>query len=85
MTRAKRRELTECKIKHRELMARDLGLQCGTVYARHREKVALSSHYMHKGNVSHYVSCGFGRPSVRDKRNEVITKQELQEYSSLGQ
>ena len=58
-TRSERRELTKRKLKHREIMMKDLGTQGGLLYERHIEKVNKSSGYMRDGNVSHYVRCGF--------------------------
>lgn len=54
--RAIRRELTEKKIKQREQLAKDLGLQQGSLYEKHREKIGHSAGYMRDGNVSHFVA-----------------------------
>jgi hypothetical protein len=68
-TRNERRDLTERKLKQRERMKNDLGLQGGTLYEKHREKVENSLGYMRDGNVSHYVSCGFGA-KTKNKNTE---------------
>ena len=60
MDRAERRRRTENKVKQREQLMSDLGMQQGTVYKRHREKIQESSGYMRDGNVSHFVACGYG-------------------------
>ena len=39
MDRAERRRRTENKVKQREQLMSDLGMQQGTVYKRHREKL----------------------------------------------
>lgn len=54
--RAIRRELTEKKIKQREQLAKDLGLQQGSLYKKHREKIEYSAGYMRDGSVSHFVA-----------------------------
>lgn len=56
MTRGERRYRTEVKLKERERLKKDLGLQGGTVYERHRNKINKSISYMRDGNVTHYVS-----------------------------
>ena len=60
MNAAERRYRTDCKLKHRNNLMKALGLQGGTIYERHRNKIQHSIGYMRDGNVSHYVSCGFG-------------------------
>ena len=59
MNAAERRYRMECKLKHRRNLLKALGLQGGTLYERHRDKINHSIGYMRDGNVSHYVSCGF--------------------------
>lgn len=61
MTRQERRRRTKVKLQQRERMIRDYGLQQGTLYAAHREKIQTSLGYMKTGNVRHYVA-------VRGKR-----------------
>lgn len=56
MALAERRSRTRRKVKQRERMAKDFGLNGGTVFEKHRAKVRKSSGYMKDGNVSHYVS-----------------------------
>lgn len=68
-TRAERRNLTKRKLKQREKMKKDLGVQGGSLYEKHVEKVDKSLGYMRDGNVSHYVSCGFG-VKTKNKNNE---------------
>lgn len=53
--RAERRWKTRLKLKQREKLMAMLGMQGGTVYQKHRDKVRASSGYMRDGNVSHYV------------------------------
>ena len=52
----------EKKLSQRTRLAKALGLQMGTLYARHRLKIAKSAGYMTKGNVRHYVACNRKRP-----------------------
>lgn len=73
-TRAERRELTERKVRQRERLADDLGLQQGTVYQKHREKISMSSGYMRDGNVTHYVSAGYSHKPKRQKIQEELNK-----------
>lgn len=56
MTRAERREVKNKKVAKRLRLMGNLGMQAGTLYARHRDKVQHSGGYMSKGNVSHYVA-----------------------------
>ena len=53
--RAQRRWKTHLKLKQREKLMAMLGLQGGTIYQKHRDKVMRTSGYMRDGNVSHYV------------------------------
>ena len=85
MKRDERRRRTSLVVKRRERLLRSLGMQCGTLYERHRKKITDSSGYMKDGNVSHYAQITptnknvktknrkqFWRtfsPSVRDKRS----------------
>jgi hypothetical protein len=45
----------------------NLGMQGGTLYAKHRDKVTNSLGYMRDGNVSHYVSVGYTKKYDRNK------------------
>ena len=85
MERDERRRRTSAVVKRRERLLKSLGLQGGTIYEKHRRKVARSGGYMRDGNVSHYADIvptdkkvktrsrkQFWRtfsPSVRDRRN----------------
>ena len=55
MTRAERREVKNKKVAKRLRLMENLGMQAGTLYAKHRKKITHSGGYMSKGNVSHYV------------------------------
>lgn len=84
MERDERRSRARSAVKRRERLLKALGLQGGTIYERHRQKVSRSGGYMRDGNVSHYAAIvptakkvktrsrrQFWRtfsPSVRDKR-----------------
>lgn len=67
VTRAERREVKNKKVAKRLRLMGNLGMQAGTLYARHREKVTHSGGYMSKGNVSHYVAV---RPRRYYNRNK---------------
>ena len=56
MSSLDRRSKTERKIKQRERMMKNFGLNEGTTFAKHRAKVRKSAGYMKDGNVSHFVS-----------------------------
>ena len=89
MNRRERRDRTFRKILHRKNLMRKLGLQGGTIFERHRDKILSSAGYMRTGNVSHYVAVKptrktrkrgrYGKvytPSYRDsKRNEALSDQ----------
>lgn len=66
-TRAERREVRNKKVAKRLSMMSDFGMQGGTLYAKHRDKVQHSGGYMSKGNVSHYVAV---RPRKRYNRSK---------------
>ena len=51
-----RAELTERKLKQRERLIKSFGLQQGTLYEKHREKIYKSLGYMRDGNVRHFVA-----------------------------
>lgn len=72
-TRQERRRLTTKKLNKRKKLMKDLGLQAGTVYKRHVDKVNASTHYMHKGHITHYISCGFKRkPKYQKLQKELL-------------
>lgn len=73
-TKAERRYLTERKLRQRELLAKNLGLQQGTLYQRHRDKISMSSGYMRDGNVTHYVAAGFHHKPKRQKIQDIKYK-----------
>lgn len=89
MNRSERRDRTFRKILHRKNLMKKLGLQGGTIYERHRDKIMSSAGYMRTGNVSHYVAVRptrktrkrgrYGKvytPSFRDcKRYEALSDQ----------
>lgn len=54
--RNERRIKTARKLAQRILLKKELGLQGGCVFKRHREKIEASAGYMRTGNVSHFVS-----------------------------
>lgn len=56
MSRAERIRRKRKKIAQRVALMHSLGMQAGTLYARHRGKINASSGYMSTGNVSHYAS-----------------------------
>ena len=45
------------RVKRRERLAVALGMQMGTLYAKHVEKFEKSKGYVRDGNLRHYVSC----------------------------
>ena len=61
MTRDERRYRAARKIEQRRKLAKDFGLQQGTLYAKHRGKLDKSYGYLRCGNVSHFVAVGFKR------------------------
>lgn len=66
MNRAERRKRTKRKIHQREELAKTFGLNQGTVYERHRDKIEnVSSGYMRDGNVSHFVSVNASKKTRR--------------------
>ena len=54
--RAIRRKQAIQKQARRQMLMSNLGMQGGTLYARHRRKIQLSTGYMRDGNVSHFVA-----------------------------
>lgn len=48
-------------IERRRLLAKALGLQGGTLYAKQREKFQRSAGYIRDGNLRHFVACGVKR------------------------
>ena len=73
-TRQERLDLTKRKVKQREQLAKNLGLQQGTLYQRHRDKISISSGYMRDGNVTHYVSARFHHKPKRQKIQDIKYK-----------
>ena len=67
-TRAERRTNTEKKLNQRKNLLKKLGTQGGTIFEKHIKKVEQSFGYMRDGNVSHYVSCGFGTRTKNSSR-----------------
>ena len=51
-----RAELTKRKLKQRERLMRDFGLQQGTLYEKHRKKILKSLGYVRDGNVRHFIA-----------------------------
>lgn len=58
-TRVERRNLTKRKLQQRAKMIKDYGLQGGSLYDKHTQKIENSLGYMRDGNVSHFVKVGF--------------------------
>ena len=58
MDRGVRRDKTAKKLHRRLKLMLQKGLQGGSVYKRHREKILFSAGYMRTGNVTHYVRSG---------------------------
>ena len=54
--RAIHRKRAQEKQAQRQRLMDALGMQAGTIYARHRQKIQLSTGYMRDGNVSHFVA-----------------------------
>lgn len=74
MNRSDRRRKTRLKLMQRERLMAMFGLQGGTVYQRHRDKIAQSSGYMRTGNVSHFVSTKPRKKTrCRDRYGRVFT------------
>lgn len=61
-------------VSKRRRLAEELGLQQGTLYAKHRAKLDVSFGYMRTGNVRHYVSVHPRKHYVRDRRKEYETE-----------
>lgn len=59
------------KLKRRKSLAVSLGLQQGTLYARHREKFQYSAGYVRDGNLRHFVACNCKRP-IHVKGNRAL-------------
>ncbi len=64
--RAERRKRTARKLRQRAEMMRCHGQAGGLIYEKHRRKINHSLGYMRSGNVSHFVSVGFGQ-KTRDR------------------
>ena len=73
MNKCERIRRTCVKLKQRKSLMDNLGMQGGTLYAKHRDKISSSLGYMRDGNVSHYVSVGYtkkyDRNALRKHRN----------------
>lgn len=67
MNKCERIRRTRVKLKQRKRLMDNLGMQGGTLYAKHRDKVTSSLGYMRDGNVSHYVSVGYTKKYNRNK------------------
>ena len=67
MNKRERIHRTYVKLKQRKRLMDNLGMQCGTLYAKHRNKISNSLGYMRDGNVSHYVSIGYTKKYDRNK------------------
>lgn len=67
--RSQRRWKTLLKLKQRETLMAMLGLQGGTIYQKHRDKVMKTPGYMRDGNVSHYVCVKPRRCTQKRKRH----------------
>jgi hypothetical protein len=69
MTRAERRYIAELKMEKNKRLAKELGLQGGSVYEKHREKINKSFGYTKKsGNITHYVAAG-NKPKTNNKKS----------------
>lgn len=77
MNKCERMHRTSIKLKQRKKLMNDLGIQGGTLYARHRVKISNSLGYMRDGNVSHYVSVGHTK---KYDRNKLRKYRNLKEY-----
>lgn len=77
MNKCERMRRTSVKLKQRKKLMNDLGMQGGTLYARHRDKVSSSLGYMRDGNVSHYVSVRYRK---KYDRNKLRKHRNLKEY-----
>lgn len=67
MNKCERIRRTRVKLKQRKSLMDSLGMQGGTLYAKHRDKISSSLGYMRDGNVSHYVSVGYTKKYDRNK------------------
>lgn len=67
MNKCERIRRTYVKLKQRERLMDSLGMQGGTLYAKHRDKISSSLGYMRDGNVSHYVSVRYTKKYDRNK------------------
>jgi len=70
MDRGERRSRTSAVVKRRERLLRSLGTHGGTIYEKHREKVAGSSGYMRDGNVSHYAAITPTGKKIKTRRRK---------------
>lgn len=67
MNKCERIRRTSVKLEKRKKLMDSLGMQGGTLYAKHRDKISTSLGYMRDGNVSHYVSVGYTKKYNRNK------------------
>lgn len=77
MNKCERIRRTRVKLKQRKRLTSTLGMQGGTLYAKHRDKISSSLGYMRDGNVSHYVSVGYTK---KYDRNKLRKHRNLREY-----
>ena len=68
----KRRWKEAVKLERRKRLTKALGLQQGSLYARHREKIEHSAGYMRDGNMRHYVACYPKQPIHQKGHREVF-------------
>lgn len=66
-SRAERRNNTRKIIKKAENLERNLGLNGGSLFEKHRNKIKKSKGYYKKGSISHYVCT---KPQIREKAKE---------------
>ena len=88
MDRGERRKRTSAKVNQRGKMIKDYGLQGGTLYEKHRNKINNSLGYMRTGNVSHYVSVGFNpktKPHSYGKAKNLSKRDLNTEYNYIQQ
>jgi hypothetical protein len=71
MNRAERRSRRKKKIAQRVQLMHDLGMQGGSLYEKHRNKIQHSAGYMSKGNVTHYVAA---YPSIKRDYDKEVRK-----------
>lgn len=77
MNKCERIRRTRIKLKQRKRLMNNLGMQGGTLYAKHRDKISSSLVYMRDGNVSHYVRI---RCTKKYNRNKLRKHRNLKDY-----